>query len=72
MSVRQKPCAWLGNDNQIWTLDSMADGNPLINSIVVAVGVGRVVERLMGGYPTFCVKRYDRQAKLPKTSFELL
>jgi hypothetical protein len=26
-------------DDQIWTLDSMADCNPLINSIAVAVGV---------------------------------
>src|SRR5258708_36090847 len=37
VSVRSL-CAWLGND-QIWTLDSMADSNPLINSIAVAVGV---------------------------------
>ena len=38
VSVRSL-CAWLGNDDQIWTLDSMADSNPLINSIAVAVGV---------------------------------
>jgi hypothetical protein len=38
VSVRRF-CAWLGNDDQIWTLDSMADSNPLINSIAVAVGV---------------------------------
>jgi hypothetical protein len=32
-------CAWLGNGDQIWTLDSMAHSNPLINSIAAAVRV---------------------------------
>jgi TniQ len=54
-------CAWLGNDDQIWTLDSMADSNPLINSIAVAVGVEKGCRAIDGWYPTFCVKRYDRQ-----------
>ncbi|MBB5340850.1 hypothetical protein HDF12_000199 [Edaphobacter lichenicola] len=38
VSVRSL-CAWLENDDQLGTLDSMADNNPLINSIAMAVGV---------------------------------